>query len=155
MKDYKIKINGNYYNVHINDIDEFTATVEVNGTPYRVQLVEDGNNSSKKPPVKKTETSIPKASMNNPAITVAAPSAPVSKPAMPTVGSSIKAPLPGVILEITAKQGDIVKSGQKLLVLEAMKMENNILSDRDGKITEIKVTQGESVMEGADLIIIE
>ena len=151
MKDYKIKINGNHYNVRVNDVDEFTATVEVNGIPYKVQLEADG----KKTPIKKPVTSIPKTSVNNIAISVAAPSAPVSKPAMPSIGSSIKAPIPGIILDIMAKPGDVVKSGQKLLVLEAMKMENNILSDRDGKITEIKVTKGESVLEGADLIIIE
>lgn len=151
MKDYKIKINGNLYNVHINDIDEFTATVEVNGTPYRVQM----ENDTKKAAAKKVVTAIPKAPADNPAITVAAPSAPVSKPAMPTHGTSIKAPLPGVILEVIAKPGDVVKPGQKLLVLEAMKMENNILADRDGKVSEIRVTQGQSVLEGADLIIIE
>ena len=151
MKDYKIKINGNSYNVRINDIDEFTATVEVNGAPYRVQL----EGGIKKPDAKKIITTIPKAPHNNPARTVAMPTAPVSKPTMPSHGTSIKSPLPGVILEIFVKPGDVIKSGQKLLVLEAMKMENNILSDRDGTINEIKVNAGQSVLEGTDLIIIE
>ena len=150
MKDYKIKINGNLYNVHINDIDEHTATVEVNGTPFRVQLERE----SKKDTVKKLKSSISKAPANNPAITVAAPSSKVTKPDMPTVGSVIKAPLPGVIINVAVKPGDEVKAGQKLLVLEAMKMENNILSDKDGKVAEIKVSQGDSVLEGADLIVI-
>ncbi|MCL1943820.1 MAG: acetyl-CoA carboxylase biotin carboxyl carrier protein subunit [Candidatus Azobacteroides sp.] len=152
MKDYRIKINGNFYHVHINDIDEYTATVEVNGTPYRVQL--EGE-IQKTAAAKKPVSAIPKAQANNPAITIAAPSAPVSKPAMPSHGSSIKAPLPGVVLEIIVKPGDVVKPGQKLLTLEAMKMENNILADRDGTVSEIKITQGQSVLEGTDLIIIE
>lgn len=151
MKDYKIKINGNLYNVHINDIDEYTATVEVNGTPFRVQLERE----SKKETVKKIKAAIPKAPADNPAITIAAPSSKVTKPDMPTVGTVIKAPLPGVILNIIVKPGDMVKSGQKLLILEAMKMENNILADREGKVSEIRVSQGDSVLEGADLIVIE
>ncbi|MDR2474467.1 MAG: biotin/lipoyl-binding protein [Bacteroidales bacterium] len=146
-----MKINGNLYKVNITDIDEHTATVEVNGMAYRVQLERE----SKKDTAKKLKSAIPKAPANNPAITVAAPSAPVSKPSVATAGSTIKSPLPGVIIQVIAKQGDTVKSGQKLLVLEAMKMENNILADRDGKISEIKVSQGQSVLEGADLIVIE
>ena len=60
-----------------------------------------------------------------------------------------------VILEIKVKEGDAVKRGQTLLVLEAMKMENDIKADRDGKVTAIKVSKGESILEGTDLIIIE
>ena len=74
-----------------------------------------------------------------------------------TTGSAlaIKSPLPGVILTIDCKVGDQVKRGQKLLVLEAMKMENVIPSDRDGEVVEIKVNKGDSILEGADLIIIK
>ena len=66
----------------------------------------------------------------------------------------VKSPLPGVILQVNCKVGDTVKRGQNLLVLEAMKMENNINADRDGKIIEIKVNKGDSVLEGADLVVI-
>ena len=66
----------------------------------------------------------------------------------------VKSPLPGVILSVDCKVGDTVKRGQKILVLEAMKMENNINADRDGKIVEIKVNKGDSVLEGADLVVI-
>jgi biotin carboxyl carrier protein len=66
----------------------------------------------------------------------------------------MKSPLPGIILEITCKVGDVVKKGQKVLVLEAMKMENAINADRDGEIQEIKVNKGDSVLEGADLVVI-
>jgi glutaconyl-CoA/methylmalonyl-CoA decarboxylase subunit gamma len=65
---------------------------------------------------------------------------------------TIKAPLPGTILSIHCKVGDSIKVGQKLIVLEAMKMENNIDSDKEGKILSLKVNQGQSVMEGDILI---
>jgi len=68
---------------------------------------------------------------------------------------AIKSPLPGVILSIDCKAGDTVKKGQKLLVLEAMKMENTIQADRDGEVAEIKVNKGDSVLEGTDLIILK
>ena len=67
----------------------------------------------------------------------------------------MKSPLPGVILDIKVKEGDMVKKGQVIIILEAMKMENNINADRDGKVTSIKVSKGDSVLEGTDLVIIE
>ena len=67
----------------------------------------------------------------------------------------VKSPLPGVILDIRVKEGDTVKKGQTVIILEAMKMENNINAHKDGKISEIKVKQGDSVLEGTDLVIIE
>ena len=67
----------------------------------------------------------------------------------------VKSPLPGVILDIKIKEGDTVKKGQTVIILEAMKMENNINAHKDGKVVEIKVKQGDSVLEGTDLVIIE
>lgn len=78
----------------------------------------------------------------------------VSRPATPSVAGAVKSPLPGVILSIDCKVGDVVKRGQKLLVLEAMKMENVINADRDGKIVDIKVNKGDSILEGTDLVVI-
>ena len=60
-----------------------------------------------------------------------------------------------VILTVDCKVGDKVKRGQKLFVLEAMKMENIIPSDRDGEVVEIKVNKGDSILEGADMVIIK
>ena len=71
-----------------------------------------------------------------------------------TRGGTIKSPLPGVILELFVKVGDVVKIGQRLLVLEAMKMENNIEADKAGKIVSISKNKGDSVMEGDVLIVI-
>ena len=78
----------------------------------------------------------------------------VSRPVASTTAGAVRTPLPGVILEISVKVGDTVKRGQKVAILEAMKMENVINADRDGKVTEIKVNKGDSVLEGADILII-
>jgi biotin carboxyl carrier protein len=78
----------------------------------------------------------------------------VTRPAASTTQGAVKTPLPGVILQVKCNVGDTVKRGQTLIILEAMKMENNINADRDGKIIEIKVHKGDSVLEGADLVVI-
>ena len=75
-------------------------------------------------------------------------------PAAAGAGSPIKAPLPGTITELKVNVGDTVKKGDILLVLEAMKMQNNIESEYDGTVTAITVKQGETVMEGAVLLTI-
>jgi len=77
-----------------------------------------------------------------------------ASPAGPKGAGSIKSPLPGVILEVFVREGDEVKMGQKLLMLEAMKMENNIEADKAGKVVQILKGKGDSVMEGDVLIII-
>jgi biotin carboxyl carrier protein len=77
-----------------------------------------------------------------------------ASPSAPKGTGSIKSPLPGVILEIFVREGDTVKIGQKLLMLEAMKMENNINADKEGRVVSIKVGKGDNVMEGDILIVI-
>ena len=145
MKEYKYKINGNLYNVVIGDIEENIAHVEVNGTHYTVEM-------EKKPKA----APAPKPVVR-PAAKPAAPAAaaPVAKPAAGGAKSGVKSPLPGVILDIKVNVGDEVKKGQTLIILEAMKMENSINADKDGKIAAINVSKGESVLEGTDLVIIE
>ena len=147
MKEYKYKINGNLYNVVIGDIEDNIAHVEVNGTHYTVEM-------EKKP---KAAAPAPKP-VARPAAKPAAAAAPAAAApaAKPAAGKSgIKSPLPGVILDIKCNVGDEVKKGQTLIILEAMKMENSINADKDGKITAINVSKGESVLEGTDLVIIE
>ena len=139
MKEFKYKINGNTYNVAINNVNDNLAEVEVNGTKYNVEL-----EAAPKPEVKPVVHEVHKP---------AAPANPAPKPAARKSG--IKSPLPGVILDIKVQVGDAVKKGQTLLILEAMKMENNIDADRGGVVKEILVQQGATVMEGDNLIIIE
>ena len=132
MKEYKYKINGNVYKVAIGDIEDNIAHVEVNGTPYKVEM-EKAPKVVVKPVARPAATSAP-----------AAPATPVVKTAAASTGKSgVKSPLPGV------------KKGQVIIILEAMKMENNINADKDGKITAINVNKGDSVLEGTDLVIIE
>ena len=85
--------------------------------------------------------------------------APVSTPAAvaaaPVNGHAIKTPLPGVIIDVKVNVGDSVTKGQTVVLLEAMKMENNINADRDGKVASISVAKGDTVADGAVLIVLE
>ena len=146
MKEYKYKINGNLYNVVIGDIEENIAHVEVNGTHYTVEM-------EKKPKAAPAPKPVVRPAAK-PAVAPAA-AAPVAKPAVGGAKSGVKSPLPGVILDIKVNVGDEVKKGQTLIILEAMKMENSINADKDGKVAAINVSKGESVLEGTDLVIIE
>lgn len=142
MKSFKYTINGNVYKVHINSVVDDIAEVEVNGTPYNVKM--------EKPAKKQMVT------LKRPAQAPTTPSGEsvITRPAASTTQGAIKSPLPGVILQMKCNVGDTVKRGQTLLILEAMKMENNINAYRDGKIIEVKVHKGDSVLEGADLVVI-
>lgn len=146
MKEYKLKINGNDYAVTVNDLEDNMAEVEVNGIPFKVEF--------EKPIKKAVAASAPKPSAPK-ATPASAPEVKVTKPvAASTGGTTLTSPLPGVILDICCKEGDVVKKGQKVLILEAMKMENVIEAMNDGTVTSIKVNKGDSVLEGAPLIII-
>ena len=141
MKEYKFKINGNDYQVAINSIEGNIADVTVNGTPYKVEM----ENAPAAAPV---AAPAPAA-----APTVAAP-APAAPAAPAGAGTDINSPLPGVIIEVSVKEGQAVKSGQKVAVLEAMKMENDIVAEKDGTVTAIHVHKGDSVLEGAKIVTI-
>lgn len=143
MKEYKYKINGNPYNVVIKDVQDNIAQIEVNGTPYTVELDRPAPAAPKKitrpAAAPKTETGAPV----------------VASAAKSNKKEGVKSPLPGVILDIKVKEGDEIKKGQTVIILEAMKMENNINAHKDGKVTAINVKTGDSVLEGTDLVIIE
>lgn len=145
MKEYKLKINGNDYNVVINDVQESVASIEVNGSNYKVEF--------EKPIVKPTAIKVVKTATAAPAVSAAAPK-PAAAPAPTAGGTTVSSPLPGVILEVCVKEGDTVKNGQKIMVLEAMKMENVVEATADGVIKSIKINKGDSVMEGTPLAII-
>ena len=143
MKEFKYKINGNEYKVTVGEINVNIAHLEVNGTPYEVEMEE----APKPEPVKPVVRPV--------AAPQAAPAASAA-PSRPAAGKGgVKSPLPGVILDVKVNVGDTVAKGDLLLILEAMKMENSIVADRDGKVTAINVKNGDSVLEGTDLVIIE
>lgn len=143
MKEYKYKIDGKEYAVKIDKIESDQAQLEVNGTPYSVEIIQE----KKKTP--KVSTPAPAAA---PAATVAP--APVAAPAATGKDKAVKAPLPGVIISVDVQVGQQVKRGQQVAVLEAMKMENGINAECDGTITEVKVKAGDSILEGTDIVII-
>ena len=143
MKEYKYKINGNLYKVSVGEIEKNIAHVEVNGTVYNVEMEEAApvKVSAPKP------SSAPRTATGEPVI---------SKPTSVSSGAdAVKSPLPGVVNDILVKIGDTVNVGQTVLILEAMKMENNINAIKSGKVTAIKVNKGDSVLEGTEHIIIE
>lgn len=136
MKNYKFTISGNTYEVDILDVDGDIAKIEVNGTPYMVEIHQE---------VKQAKTPTLVRSV------IKEPHKNIEK----KEGSSktaIKAPLPGIILEITVKEGDKVSKGQKLAVMEAMKMENEIKAEKDGEVVSVKISQGQSVLQDEVLI---
>ena len=124
MKTYKLKINGNAYEVAINSIEGNIADVPVNGASYQVEME------------------------NAPAAAVAAPAvqAPAAQPAVFMHRYSLNT--------ISGKRGEAVKAGHKVAVIEAMKMENEISATKDGTISAIHVSKGDSVLEGADVVSI-
>jgi biotin carboxyl carrier protein len=143
MKKFKFTIQGNKYDVHVINIEDNVAEIEVNGAVYNVEV--DKIISQSKTPKLVRSTAIPSTESGKSEQRTSSPNAPKG------VGF-VKSPLPGVILQVYVREGDTVKVGSKLLMLEAMKMENNINADKEGVIKSIKVKTGDSVLEGDILI---
>ena len=95
----------------------------------------------------------PAAPAAAPAAPAAAPAAPAA-PAVTAAGEPVNSPMPGTILRVEVKEGDAVKSGQLLVVLEAMKMENEILAPKDGTVSQVVVIKGSHVETGSPLIVL-
>lgn len=120
--------------------------VTVNGSKYEVDVEEVKDGVAASSPVMQATTSEQ--------VKVAAPQKPAVKAdtAVPTGAQIIKSPMPGTILKINVRSGDAVKKGQTLLILEAMKMENEISAPCDGIVASINVSQGVSVNTGDVLV---
>ena len=144
MKDYKFKINGKDFHVAVNGISGTKADVTVNGVNYDVEL------ENAVAPVQQASPA-----QSAPVAPVAsAPKAQAAAPAHATGGKAITSPLPGVIISVDVKEGSVVKRGQKVAVIEAMKMENDILADADGTVTAVHVSKGDTVAEDAKIVTI-
>ena len=141
MKEYDYKIKGVSYNVKINGIEESVAKVEVNGIEFDVDLEKPV--AQPKPVVRAVAA---------PVKTIEAPKE--AQEAVEAGVLAVRAPLPGTVNEIKVTVGQEVKMGETVVVLEAMKMENNIDAERGGKVLEVKVAKGDTVMEGAILVTI-
>lgn len=142
MKEYKYIIDGKEYKVAINDIVENIATVSVNGENFQVEMEKEAE-----PEKKKVVLNKPTAKAETEETTTAA--------ANVNTDNAVKAPLPGVIREIKVAVGDEVNAGDTVVVLEAMKMANNLDAEKSGKVTAILVKTGENVLEDTALVVIE
>ena len=143
MKEYKYTINGNKYEVEIGDIVDNIAAVKVNGEDFKVEMEPEAEPEKKK--VVLGKASAPAANDN----------AEGASPANVNTNNAIKAPLPGTIIEVKVAVGDEVQPGDVVVVLEAMKMANNLEAEKGGKVTAVLVQQGQSVMEDDALVVIE
>ena len=147
MKVFKYKINGSPYKVVVQNAEDTTIELEVNGTPYVVEIEQ----SKKKPASRIQRQAVPSSGSSAPIA-----NKPAVKRAASAAGSIVvNSPLPGIIFDLLVKVGDTVKKGQTIVVLEAMKMENNIQAPADGKISRVSVIKGDAVLEGAELVVIE
>ncbi|MDO5035972.1 MAG: biotin/lipoyl-containing protein [Porphyromonas sp.] len=152
MKSYSYTINGVKYHVEILEIEGDIAHLEVNGTRYEVELEKPGK---VKPLARKAPKVEPTATVAAPAPAPTAAPSSTPRPAASTGGGKeIHSPLPGVIFKVEVQVGDTVKKGQRIMILEAMKMENDIKAPADGKVLSLAVSQGDSIQEGALLATI-
>ena len=152
MSKYQYKVQGVDYEVEIEEVEGNIAKVNVNGIPFEVEL-QQPINAAKHPTIVK-----PKVSAPQPAAESAAPAAPAAAAAGVAAnaggGNAVKAPLPGTITNICVSVGQQVNVGDTVVVLEAMKMQNNIEAEYAGTVKSINVSNGDSVMEGAVLLTI-
>ena len=142
MKKYKFIIKGHDYEVDILNYENDVVELEVNGTHYSVEVRREAKDKPKTPRL--VRTAVPKPSPEE---------AGIARAASPTV--TVKTPLPGTILKILAKEGDQVKKGDTLLIMEAMKMENNIIAEKAGKVVQVRVKEGDTVLQNDVLIVLE
>lgn len=150
MKQYKYTINGTQFDVTIDSINGSLAKVEVNGIPFDVEMQGSSLVEEALPTVSTDTTAAPASAP----VAAEAPAAAPAAKSGPGAGTPVKAPLPGVVTKVLVKEGQAVKKGDVVLVLEAMKMENNITAEADGTVSGICVNAGDSVMEGTTLITI-
>ena len=156
MKKYQYKVQGVDYEVEITEVEGKIARVNVNGIPFEIEM-QKPINAAKHPALaatKRTVTVTP-TEAPAPAAVAPAPAKPAPQAAAPAgAGIPVKAPLPGTINAIQVKVGDKVNVGDVVIVLEAMKMQNNIEAEQAGTVTSITVNVGDSVMEGAVMLTI-
>ena len=122
MKRYQISVNGQSYDVTVEELE--------------------GGAAMPAPAPKPAPAAAP------------APAAEPAKPQAPAGGTTVPSPMPGVIVDVRAQEGQKVEAGDVLVVLEAMKMENEIQSEYDGVVVSVNVSQGDSILEGAPIVTI-
>ena len=159
MKKYQYKVQGVDYEVDIAEVEGRIARVNVNGIPFEIEM-QKPINAAKHPALAATRQRVEPvaeapAAPAAPATPAAAAPQPAAASQQPVAGgTAVKAPLPGTIIDIKVSIGQQVNVGDTVIVLEAMKMQNNIEAESAGTVKAINVTKGDSVMEGAVLLTI-
>ena len=159
MKTYQYKVQGVDYEVEIVEVEGKIARVNVNGIPFEIEM-QKPINAAKHPALAATKRTAAAATAPAPIApaaavqSVAVQTHPTQPVAAAGAGTPVKAPLPGTINAINVKVGDTVAVGDVVIVLEAMKMQNNIEAESAGTVTSILVNPGDSVMEGAVMLTI-
>lgn len=148
MAKYQYTIQGVDYDVEINEVEGSLAKVNVNGIDFDVELKQPISVGKQ---MKKVKLEKPIAA---PVTAAAHGASPVPAPVEAGSGAKVLAPLPGTVTEVCVKVGDAVAMGDTVVVLEAMKMQNNIEAENSGTVTSVLVSKGDTVMEGAPLITI-
>ena len=152
MKTYQYKVKGVDYKVEIAEVEGNIAKVNVNGIPFEIEL-QKPINAAKHPQMNTPKVVVAKPAPVRPVVTT--PEAQLVQPTQPTsAGTPLKSPLPGTITDVKVQVGQQVNVGDTVLVLEAMKMQNNIEAEVSGQITSITVKPGDTVREGTVLITI-
>ncbi len=144
MKEYHLTINNNKYTVVIKDVTEDAVLAEVDGKQYIVDRTVMPHNT----PATSTAVDVPHPTISEPQLVTAASTVKTGSGIIPT-------PIPGQIISISVAVGEKVRSGQKLLVLEAMKLENSITATMDGTVKEILVSEGDVVAQGQTLVVLK
>ena len=148
MKEFTFKINGAEYKCAVEEIEAGLTNVTVNGKTYQVE--------TEKPAAPAPKPAAPKAAPVAAPAPAAAP-APKAEPkaAAPVAadGIKVKSPLPGSVIKVVVAEGQAIKKGDTLLVLESMKMENPIMAEQDGTVKQILVSAGQNVMQD-DLLLV-
>ena len=158
MAKYQYTVKGVDYEVEIQDIEGNIANVTVNGIPFEVEMkqpVKAGKQKAKLSEERRAEESEERRVKSEESNSSSASAASTSSAPTAAAGKPVVAPLPGTINEIKVKVGDKVNAGDTVVILEAMKMQNNIEAETSGTITSINVNKGDAVMEGDTLVTIK
>jgi len=150
-----LEIGGKRYSVEIKSLDSDKATVLVNDTEVEVDIL---GQQKLEPKASAAKHSSPNAAQNRRSSPPADMPPPVEKKSPPPQGSSsntLQAVMPGIVIKVLSKEGQQVKTGEILLIIEAMKMENEIRATRDAKISKILVEPGQKVQTGDSMVVFE
>ena len=139
MKKYNFKINGQTSEVEVGEFDGTNATVSVNGTPYQVEL--QGEEKKAKTPVLARKPVVNKPGEGE-----------IKKTESSGASYKINSPLPGTIKKVNIAVGSAVKAGDCVMIMEAMKMDNNVIAEKGGTVQAIKVKEGDAVLQGDTLV---